>query len=433
MTNSNATPKFIGNLLQWPVNRSVRTFRVFVVEPKGYQPDVHGGIFNAAVTALTGAQPELVDPFADNMAIAEAEPFDLVTFPEAFLPQDDLLAAFAALPSFCSFGCIHVGLRPSADSPQHLFTVQQIERLIDAILAVQEVHSLDLDNFSRWLKHQGSDERFNIGCLFTIDAHAKLRVCLHPKLVRSKFEMSPLSEQHMAEGNLLSLVTLLPTDKRLKSVTVQPLLCSDALHLATDRPGSWPLDGVNEHPECFDGPVPDHVDIVSLAVCTPQVLSASKTLHYRVWHQDFLNAFHRAATELHRHYSATFICSNFQELSDESPGGLSGGFIPVPSPKTAFPSYVVVSSWGNGGTPPNRWSTPDNDISAKGWSSLGHIASLSPAGGSESETASMLGFTVLKFPRDAASWSTRPGFAKFQLRRTINSSGVLTFEKVDSQ
>jgi len=163
------------------------------------------------------------------------------------------------------------------------------------------------------------------------------------------------------------------------------------------------------------------------------VLSSSKTTHYRAWHQEFLSAFQRAATELHRHYSATFICSNFQELSEESSGGLSGGFIPVPSLKTPFPSYVEVSSWGNDGTSPNKWSTPDNDIAAGGWMSLGHITSLSPAGDTESGTASMLGFTVLRFPRDVASWTTRPGFAKFQLRRTVNSFGLLTFEKVDLQ
>jgi len=37
-----------------------------------------------------------------------------------------------------------------------------------------------------------------------VDANQHVRVCLHPKLVRSKFEFSPLEENHMEEANLLT-------------------------------------------------------------------------------------------------------------------------------------------------------------------------------------------------------------------------------------
>jgi hypothetical protein len=60
-----------------------------------------------------------------------------------------------------------------------------------------------------------------------------------------------IHEKNMEEANLLTLVTLLPTDKAFKSVTLQPLICCDALHLETDRPQSWPLDEFNDNAGCF--------------------------------------------------------------------------------------------------------------------------------------------------------------------------------------
>ena len=49
----------------------------------------------------------------------------------------------------------------------------------------------------------------------------------------------------MEEGTLLTVVTLIPTDKRLLTVSIQPLICSDALLQNTDRPVSRPLEAVH--------------------------------------------------------------------------------------------------------------------------------------------------------------------------------------------
>jgi len=51
----NGNSRFKGHLFFWPLSRTVRTFRVFVVEPSEYCPKAHSKIFNAAITALVTA------------------------------------------------------------------------------------------------------------------------------------------------------------------------------------------------------------------------------------------------------------------------------------------------------------------------------------------------------------------------------------------
>lgn len=148
--------------------------------------------------------------------------------------------------------------------PAFVYSWTDSRELVSSLIGLPEMNRSDLDPFCRWLQKQNADKYFNIGCLFTIDRHRQLRVCLHPKLVRSKFEMSPLHEKHMAEANLLTLVTLLPADKVFLSVTLQPLLCSAALHIDTDRPQAWLLEGVNVESRSFGDAPPDHIDIVSV-------------------------------------------------------------------------------------------------------------------------------------------------------------------------
>lgn len=433
MANRAAKSKFIGNLLEWPVSRTGRSFRVFVVEPKEYLPSNHAAIFNSAITALVLGRPAPLDLNTTESTLSLVEPFDLITFPEAFLPIGELITTLNGLSRLPTMGCVHVGLRPTENITQHLFGVHEIEGLVESLKAIPRTHSSDFDAFTAWLQKQGKEKKFNIGCLFMIDAEQKMRICLHPKIVRSKDEVKPLHEQHMTEANLLTLITLRPDDTTLKSVTLQPLICSDALHLSTDRPDSWPLDGANHHADCFGEDVPDHIDIVSLVTCTPQPnTDGPKGMSSRTWHQDFLDAFRRAASELHRHYSSTFVFSNFQELSSHSPGGLSGGFMPMPLREHKFPSYVTVSAWGRNSSTTNRWSAPDDDITRPGsWKSLGYVAALIPDNSHQPTSASILGFTVLRFPRDTSRWKPEGGFVDFQLHRSTSSSGTMIFEKVE--
>lgn len=426
----NRPPKFFSNFLQWPVDRSNRTFRAFVVEPRQYQPNDPDQIFDAALNALISQQPDLVDEFGGSNSAGSFEQFDLLTFPEAFLPDDHLLVTLGRLEHSPLTGCVHVGLRPSGDQQGHLFSVPQLRKLLGGLSALGSVNKSDLEPFARWLNVQRSDSRLNIGCLFAISANDELRICLHPKLVRSKYEFGLLPEDHMDEANLLTVVTLRPTDKTYFSVTIQPLICSDVLNLSTDRGGSRPLEAIHHDAECLGDVPPDHIDVVSVATCTPQIETISaKSNTYRVWHDEFRKSFVRAAQDdaLARHHFATFVLSNFNAVVGGAPGGLSGAFIPLP-PDSGRADFVTISQWGRPAsdrTASNCWSTPDDDHG--GWSGLGYIASLNPFGEGRDSAARMFGFTLPKLPRDIPLWNAKLGIVKCAVKFADPSGSPLAF------
>ena len=235
------------------------------------------------------------------------------------MPAGPLLDILKNVGRLDDFGCVHVGLRPSATKLNHLFLASELKALRDELKAVPGLWAADLDSFSGWLDSQDDRLRFNVGCLFTVDAEQRVRVCLHPKLVQSKYEVSPLPEQNMEEANLLTVITLRPTNKKFKTIVVQPLLCSDALHLATKRTDSRPLEALQGDADCLGNNPPDHIDIVSVPTCTPQVSGpSSKASYYRTWHSEFKKTFERAASDdsLARHHFATFVLSNFQMMPE---------------------------------------------------------------------------------------------------------------------
>ena len=418
---SNDNPNFLPNLLDWTVNRRDRTFHVYVVEPGQYEPKTHSNIFDAAINVFIERRTRPLDQYIRDGSVDPPLRFDLVTFPEAFLPPERLLDILAYIVRAESFGCVHVGLRPSATDPNHLFAVPELKKLVDALKALPDLVREDLHAFETWLNGQELKAKFNIGCLFTVDAKQRVRVCLHPKMVQSKYEVSPLPEENMEEANLLTVVTLRPTNKDLKTVIVQPLLCSDALHLATKRGGSRPLEAMQQEADCLGDDPPDHVDIVSVATCTPQVPSpSSKGANYRTWHSEFKETFKRAASDdsLGRHHFATFVLSNFQLMPTGDPGGLSGAFMPVPVRHNEFPYYVTLSCYGRPeDSNENRWSRPDEDCVTDGnWKTRGYIAALSPFIGRPEAVARMFGFAVHKLPRDQSLWSPNEGLTHCTLK-----------------
>jgi hypothetical protein len=107
--------------------------------------------------------------------------------------------------------------------------------------------------------------------------------------------------------------------------------------------------------------------------------------------------------------------------------------MPMPLQEHKFPSYVTISAWGRNSSTANRWSAPDDNITKLGgWASLGYLAALIPGTSHQSASASILGFTVLRFPRDTSRWKLEGGFVDFQLHRSTSSSGTMIFEKVES-
>lgn len=415
-------PKFRSNMLSWPINRSANTFRVFVVEPREYSPASHTDIFNAALIGLVSPPIARVNAYEKQSAAAALDPFDLVTFPEAFLPQSHLLSILGN-SSFPWLGCVHVGIRPSVNEDQHLFSTHELHELLKALSIIPEVDQTDLEGFLEWLDAQAEGKMFNIGCMFTLDVNRKFRVCLHPKLVRSKYEISADPNKHMAEANLLTLITLLPIDKTYLSITLQPLLCSDVLQLQTDRTNSGPLDAVNTDADCLGTAPPDHIDIISVATCTPQPeQSMSGETPYRNWHQEFKESFKRTASEpkLARHHYATYVLSNFQQLRNADKAGLSGAFIPMPLPKKySPPSYVSLFAWGRESTTKddNGWLRGTPKVSDS-FSSLGYIASLNPPLVSDMAVARMMGFVVSQLPRHSTSWKPATSLVDFRLLTT---------------
>lgn len=427
------------NYLCWPVTPTRRSFRIYVVEPESYAPERHRAIFTAAMNHLVSPSISELTGQNHDPAPSNLDSFGLVTFPEAFLASEDLVTALRGSSYLPPCGCVHVGLRPTSTSEgRHLFTVCEAKTLIEKLLEIPLIEKADLSAFHDWIHKQGADGRFNIGCLFMRDPDGKLRVCLHPKVVRSKSEIGMLPEQNMAEADMLTLVSLIPRDRRFFSLTIQPLLCSDAINGQTDRPGARPLYAVNtDSGGGSDGWVPDHIDVVSLATCTPHPEYGEPASTYSQWHPAFQETFCHAARadDLLKHHHAVFVFSNFRKANRDQPGGLSGAFIPVPfsSERSNVPSYLTVSVWGHPKEKnlPDEWSKPNESLTSNvRWHNRGHIASLRAT--ADDISTRMVGFTIDRLPRQSSRWSTPRGLIGFQMFvATFDADNKLTFTKQD--
>ena len=429
-----------GQLFRWTVDKSTRSFRVFVVEPSLFVPDQHAKIFNAVLTSLLRPEALPEDLYRQQRNISIPEPFDLVTFPEAFLSTDDLVRTLTQIAEYGSMGCIHVGLRSSKDSNSHLIGTEEFRSIIAQLSGLSTIVGSDFAQLNTWLDQQRADDHSNIGCLFLLDAEGKLRICLHPKMVRSGFEVGVVADERMTEANLLSLVTLLPDSRKFLTVTIQPIICSDTLQLAVDDPGRRPLDCLNgDYADVFPDTLPDHIDVVSVTACTPQSVGHDKNgITFRKWHEEFRATFERVIKggAWHRHYHATFILSNFQEMaavhdpmSRKTLGGLSGGFIPLPAPPEKPEAFAEISMYGKGAQRvDNRWTDPMSPPESD-FRSLGYIAQLTPQPSAD-VAARMMGFVITTFPRDAPHFEPGSSLAKFQLRiGRFKDDGTMTFAK----
>jgi hypothetical protein len=412
--------RLFGQLLNWPIRTESRGFRAYVVEPRRYDPATHADIYRETINTLTSPAAQQLDSYDSLVRRSLFERFDLVTFPEAFLPADALVESLGLISQLGDFGCVHVGLRPSASDQTHLFSVRALDSLTQRLLEIVRDHR-DLASFVRWLKRQPEHHRFNVGCVFVLDAKRKLRVCLYPKMVRSKFEVSPLEEHTMTEADVLTLITLVPADKGFLSVTLQPLLCSDALDQPTESPGQLPLDCANRRADCFRKTPPDHIDLVTVANCTPQPEFERDGSPHRKWHRAFLSTFERMGYggTLPRHYHSVVVLANFRSVrlaASAAGGGLSGVFIPVPHQRdAAHPSYLQVSSFGRKRQKDedNDWSPPRNGVDPER-ETRGYIVHLDPYETDPCEVA-LLGFKITRFPRDNPRWGPQAGLEAFQL------------------
>lgn len=410
---------FKGVHLKWPIDRTVLPFAVRVVEPRCYAPLDHTRILNAVIENLVRPPALPVDQYDDVTTPPVKRRYDLVTFPEAFASVDAMLNVARALKSQGPSGCLHIGLRPEATSNSHLFNVSAMKSLVNDLHKLVEPDMGDLAGFAEWLNQQNPNHVFNLGCVIAVDAKSRLRACLHPKLVRSKFEVDRLPERHMTEANLLTLITLEPTNARFGTVTIQPLICSDALDIGTDSQLPAPIPAVSQHADCIPDP-PNHVDVVSIAACSPQPSGISSDgTTYRVWHSQFLECFTAAANnpDRSRHHFATFVLANYTDISSKMEGGLSGAFLPVPPGFINSDPAVSVSCWGRHKTQPkphNGWSEPDDQALIE-WSSRGFVAGLDPFFRQSDHSARVLSFDVHRLPREASLWRTEPSLVAWEI------------------
>lgn len=368
---------------------------------------------------------ETLDGYSERDFDYDERQFDLVTFPEAFIDSETLLAALEVLSTMGPSGCFHVGLRSGRKTDDHLFSVPELKDLVRALLKEFDRAEFDLEAFRAWLADQDEMHFFNVGCMFLNDAQGKTRICLHPKLVRSKYEASARPEEHMCEANLLTLVTLIPERKALGTITLQPLVCSDALNLQTDALLEPPMAAVCKYAGCFGEMAPDHIDIVSVAACTPQVVhKVPPDSVMRSWHERYRECFVAAARgpEPSRHHFATIVLANFQEIK-EQPGGLSGAFLPVPPKDMEIALGTQLDLFGKPKEGGNRWALPQDDIS--GWMVRGYVASLMPV---DQSIARILGFTLSRLLRESSPWEPRPSLTEVDVRMgNRDADGKLRF------
>lgn len=418
---------FEGVHLRWPVTRSALPFAVRVVEPRRLEPSSHVRLLNAVIGDLLNPARMPTDRYDDASTQPVSRRYDLVTFPEAFATADAIVAVADAIKGQGPSGCLHVGLRPDDNEDNHLFTPAAARNLAERLETHVEPGLDDLAAFKAWLSRQASGKPFNLGCVLAVDAHSKLRVCLHPKLVRSKFEIDRLPERHMHEANLLTLITLVPINKRFGTLTIQPLICSDALDLDTDSALPSPIPAVTIHAECLVDP-PNHVDVVSVATCTPQPEGTLKDgFRYRAWHAQFLDAFRAAAEkpDRTRHHFASFILANYGEMANK-PGGLSGAFLPVSPGFTSSAAAVSVSCWGRPkeSSMNNNWSKPDDDALSH-WSSRGFVAGLDPFAADAMSEARVLAFDVHRLPREASRWRSADSLVAWEINNWVPEGDCL--------
>ena len=217
------------NILEWTVRRAVRAFRSYVVQPEVINPENHSEIFDSCLQFLGLPTGE------------ETLSFDLVTFPEAFLNADVLCAVLESVTNLKFNGCVHVGLR-ATDESRHLFKISEVKNLLLKLSKFGEKASGDLDAVRKWIEDLQPGFSVNLGCLFMLDSDGDIRICIHPKLLRSKFERSTFLENDMHEATLHTLVKFVPINKNLLPVVVHPLICSDGLKGNNDRREPRPLD-----------------------------------------------------------------------------------------------------------------------------------------------------------------------------------------------
>lgn len=407
---------------------------MYVVEPKAYAPERHGDVFDAVLRDFFDTAADQLATDAISPAIRQPVEADLIVFPEAFLAAEDLIAAMIGFVSLRFQCCVHVGLRPDRSNKNHLFSRKNIESLLADMKDIQGIHNEDLEGFEGWFKKQRAAARFNLGCMFLVESNGSLRVCLHPKAVRAGVEYSALSDEHMTEAKLISLVTLVPPNSRYMSVTIQPLICADVLSLPNDSMLPNPIKAFSDSSAAnFPRLYADHIDIVSLSLCTPVGEFNNGKGRRRRWKTEFESAFLEALKrdECFRHHFASFVMANFDEIGPKK-GGLSGACVPAPFSVGSFPDEVSMWSYGkHKKDSADEWKCiaglgaeiSDNGVALNNKNRL-NLVCLDDVTEPGLHVARALGFTMSRLIRDNPVGGAFPGLTMLDVRAVSDARAV---------
>ncbi|WP_141213291.1 hypothetical protein [Janthinobacterium sp. PC23-8] len=404
------------------MQRDSRSLRLFTVEPHAYEPEKHSAILFSIVTRLKSNTEE---SYGTKVNILPASSFDLLVFPEVFLCSADLITLVNSLRSAGPTGCIHTGIRPDS-SERFLFARDEVLKLSEDLIKAG-ARPDDLCRFSNWLINQKKNTHFNLGAVIAVDVDSKVRITLHPKVLRSKFELSAFPDSNMTEAKFLTLITLIPSEPSLLPITLQPLLCSDALIHDTDYPGTRPIDAISRYGNSFNNTIPDHIDIISLATCSPHTPSKD----FPLWHIDFREGFLRMAKHDNnlRHRHAIIVMANFLQIPDNPRfGGLSGAFLPIPLHINRQPKSVVACQYAtaeNSHDP--AWHINDVVVSKK----LAHMICLKYPKILNSSTVTLLGFDLHRVLKEANHYNPSHGLLNYEiLVGTTQPDGTIYFHEI---
>lgn len=395
-----------GALYEWPIASAENPFRVVVVEIGRYHAPEHERLFLAVLNALTTG--DVRQAGTEKRRRTADLRFDLVTFPEALLPLAALDRVLRQYGTMAPPGFIHVGVRRDTDPENHLLPASEIRAFVDSLIRDGIALEGDVRVFRGWLEDQPDRAMFNLGCVFGADADGILRVALHPKLVRSKFEFSSVESRDMCEADLVSVVVLVPRNAAFQPIYIQPLLCSDALFLPMDRPYCHPVRAISSGNVKFPRRV-EHIDIVSIASCTPQSTDRTADDSLREeWHGAFRESAEKMARadEMHRYHGAIVVLANYREVEAFEHAGLSGVFLPHPLREPFPQAFVRQSVFGRVGGNDNRWwehrELEQHRKEETKIASRGYVLALAPEPGA----ASLMQLKITRLSRNARGWGS---------------------------
>lgn len=343
--------KYNLNNYKWKLKNSDNPFRAYIVQP--YSAEISNEeaekLFFETINFLERGNFKSViydsniNPIESTYTTNKIpEKYKLLTFPEGFLPYSILINFLKS--DIPDIGCIHTGLRTERNK-DFLFYQNDVSSLIKELENL--VFKKDIDKFKNWYIQNCKDEQPISLAIFLLKENKKgksqkenLRICLHPKIVRSKYENSYISEEHLKECGLLSLIYLEQKNNIKSNIITQPLICSDLISKPKDLGLLKPVEAEELSNHLFD--------IVSTVNCSPtmkkNILDPSNNDIF-TWKLDFKNIFSDASKgEFNNRFQNTcFILTNyfkFPNISTSNQGGLSGFFIS----KISFNDILALSS-----------------------------------------------------------------------------------------